>query len=64
MSRIIVYVDNAEVDNLSYSFSGDFVLAGRSPEIADRARKIQMLLELLLEQLGENPILEIRRRSE
>jgi hypothetical protein len=68
MSRIIIYVDNAEVDNLksdpSYSFSGDFILAGRDPEIADKARKIQLLLELLLDQMGDNPTLEFRRRSE
>lgn len=67
MSRIIIYVDNAEARELNgeftYSFSGDFILAGRSPEISDKAKKISFLLELLLEQMGENPILEFRKRS-
>jgi len=48
----------------SYSFSGDFILAGRSPSLSDKAGKINLLLELLLEQMGENPILEFRRRDE
>jgi len=66
MSRIIIYVDNADVDagKASYSFSGDFILAGRSPSLSDKAGKINLLLELLLEQMGENPILEFRRRDE
>ena len=66
MSRIIIYVDNVDVDagEARYVFSGDFILAGRSPNISDKVRKINLLLELLLEQLGENPILEFRRRDE
>ena len=68
MSRIIIYVDTVKTLNLNgediYSFSGDFILAGRSPNISDKAGKINLLLELLLEQMGENPILEFRRRDE
>ena len=67
MSKIIIYVDRAETDLLKgeprYSFSGDFILAGRDPEIAANARKIDLLLQLLLEQMGSNPVIEFRRRA-
>ena len=64
MSRIIIYVDLAEIDTTTperrFSFSGDFIFAGRSSEIADKARRIDMLLQLLLEQMGDDPVIEIR----
>ena len=67
MSRIIIYVDHVEADLLKseprYSFSGDFILAGRDQKIASNARKIDLLLQLLLEQMGSNPVIEFRRRA-
>ena len=66
MSEIVIYADKVEQNPTEGSFiiSGDLIIAGRSYDLrGDKINTVKVLLNLLIEQLGNDAKIEFRERK-